>query len=167
MQRMRSNWPDVIVLDVEMPRMDGITSSEDHVGAAHPVVICSTLTVAGAETTMQALAAGAVTIVTKPKIGVRNFLLDASADLVEAVKIAARAKSAQSSARRRAWTRRARRSSGGGAQGHQRARRRPRHVHGRHSGARVRPGRAPPQLARHRRGAATCRKSSLRRSRSA
>jgi len=40
---------------------------------------------------MQALAAGAVTIVTKPKIGVRNFLLDASADLVEAVKVASRA----------------------------------------------------------------------------
>jgi two-component system chemotaxis response regulator CheB len=55
------------------------------------VVICSTLTAAGAETTMQALAAGAVTIVTKPKIGVRNFLLDVSADLVEAVKVASRA----------------------------------------------------------------------------
>ena len=92
MQRMRSNWPDVIVLDVEMPRMDGITFLRK-IMSERPtaVVICSTLTVAGAETTMQALAAGAVTIVTKPKIGVRNFLLDASADLVEAVKIAARA----------------------------------------------------------------------------
>jgi two-component system, chemotaxis family, protein-glutamate methylesterase/glutaminase len=92
MQRMRSNWPDVIVLDVEMPRMDGITFLRKIMSERPtPVVICSTLTVAGAETTMQALAAGAVTIVTKPRIGVRNFLLDASADLVEAVKIAARA----------------------------------------------------------------------------
>jgi len=92
MQRMRSNWPDVIVLDVEMPRMDGITFLRKIMSERPtPVVICSTLTVAGAETTMQALAAGAVTIVTKPKIGVRNFLLDASADLVEAVKVASRA----------------------------------------------------------------------------
>ena len=92
MQRMRSNWPDVIVLDVEMPRMDGITFLKKIMSERPtPVVICSTLTSAGAETTMQALAAGAVTIVTKPKIGVRNFLLDASADLVEAVKVACRA----------------------------------------------------------------------------
>ena len=92
MQRMRANWPDVIVLDVEMPRMDGITFLRKIMAERPtPVVICSTLTAAGAETTMQALAAGAVTIVTKPKLGVRNFLLDASADLVEAVKVASRA----------------------------------------------------------------------------
>ena len=92
MQRMRTHWPDVIVLDVEMPRMDGITFLRKIMTERPtPVVICSTLTVAGAETTMQALAAGAVTIVTKPKMGVRNFLLDASADLVEAVKVASRA----------------------------------------------------------------------------
>src|SRR5258708_16767030 len=92
MQRMRVEWPDVIVLDVEMPRMDGITFLRKIMSERPtPVVICSTLTVAGAETTMQALAAGAVTIVTKPKIGVRNFLLDASADLVEAVNVSSRA----------------------------------------------------------------------------
>jgi two-component system chemotaxis response regulator CheB len=55
------------------------------------VVICSSLTVSGAGATMQALAAGAVAIVAKPKIGVRNFLLDASAQLVDAVKAAAQA----------------------------------------------------------------------------
>ena len=92
MQRMRSQWPDVIVLDVEMPRMDGITFLRKIMSdRPTPVVICSSLTVAGADTTMQALAAGAVTIVAKPKVGVRNFLLDASADLVDAVKAAARA----------------------------------------------------------------------------
>jgi two-component system chemotaxis response regulator CheB len=92
MQRMRARWPDVIVLDVEMPRMDGITFLKKIMAERPtPVVICSTLTVAGAETTMQALAAGAVTIVAKPRTGVRNFLLDASADLVDAVRAAARA----------------------------------------------------------------------------
>jgi two-component system chemotaxis response regulator CheB len=56
-----------------------------------PVVICSTLTLKGAETTMQALAAGAISIVTKPKIGLKQYLQDASEDLVQAVKAAARA----------------------------------------------------------------------------
>jgi two-component system, chemotaxis family, protein-glutamate methylesterase/glutaminase len=92
MQRMRMDWPDVIVLDVEMPRMDGITFLKKIMSERPtPVVICSSLTVKGAETTMQALAAGAVTIVAKPKVGIKNFLLDASADLIEAVKAAGRA----------------------------------------------------------------------------
>jgi two-component system chemotaxis response regulator CheB len=92
MQRMKMEWPDVIVLDVEMPRMDGITFLKKIMAERPtPVVICSTLTSRGAETTMQALAAGAVAIVTKPKIGVRDFLADASTDLVEVVKAAARA----------------------------------------------------------------------------
>jgi two-component system chemotaxis response regulator CheB len=92
MQRMQRDWPDVIVLDVEMPRMDGITFLKKIMSERPtPVVICSSLTVKGAATTMRALAAGAVAIVGKPKIGVRNFLLDASADLVEAVKAASHA----------------------------------------------------------------------------
>src|SRR6478736_6316817 len=90
LEKMQKEWPDVIVLDVEMPRMDGITFLRKIMSERPtPVVICSSLTVAGAETTMQARAAGAVTIVAKPKAGVRNFLLDASADLVDAVKAAA------------------------------------------------------------------------------
>jgi two-component system chemotaxis response regulator CheB len=56
-----------------------------------PVVICSSLTEKGAETTMQALAAGAVSIITKPKMGVKQFLSDASNDLVSAVQAAAQA----------------------------------------------------------------------------
>ena len=91
-QRMQVDWPDVIVLDLEMPRMDGITFLKKIMSERPtPVVICSSLTVRGAVTTMQALSAGAVSIVAKPKMGVRNFLLDASADLVEAVKAAAQA----------------------------------------------------------------------------
>jgi two-component system chemotaxis response regulator CheB len=92
MERMARQWPDVIVLDVEMPRMDGITFLRK-IMAEHPtpVVICSTLTEKGAETTMQALAAGAVSIVAKPKMGLKQYLHDASDDLVSAVKAAARA----------------------------------------------------------------------------
>lgn len=92
MERMRKAWPDVIVLDIEMPRMDGITFLHKLM-AEHPtpVVICSTLTEAGAETTMQAFAAGAVGVIAKAKIGVKQFLQDASANLIDAVKSAARA----------------------------------------------------------------------------
>lgn len=92
LEKMSRNWPDVIVLDVEMPRMDGITFLRKLMSEhPTPVVICSTLTEKGAETTVQALAAGAAGIVTKPKMGLRNFLQDASDDLVTAVKAAARA----------------------------------------------------------------------------
>jgi two-component system chemotaxis response regulator CheB len=90
--KMEARWPDVIVLDVEMPRMDGISFLRK-VMAEHPtpVVMCSTLTASGATTTMQALAEGAVSFVTKPKLGLRDFLADPSNGLVEAVRAAARA----------------------------------------------------------------------------
>lgn len=92
MERMKQEWPDVIILDIEMPRMDGITFLKKLMAQRPtPVVICSTLTEKGAETTMQALAAGAVSIVTKPKAGLKDFLLDASEDIVQIVKVAAKA----------------------------------------------------------------------------
>lgn len=92
LDKMKQQWPDVVVLDVEMPRMDGITFLKKLMAERPtPVIICSTLTEKGAETTMQALAAGAVTIVTKPKAGLKDFLLDASQDIVNAVKVAAKA----------------------------------------------------------------------------
>ncbi|TXT41483.1 MAG: cheB-1 [Comamonadaceae bacterium] len=90
--RMKLQWPDVIVLDIEMPRMDGITFLKKVMAERPtPVVICSTLAEAGAQTSMQALAAGAVAIITKPKIGLKQFLEDASEDMVTAVKAAAQA----------------------------------------------------------------------------
>lgn len=89
-EKMRSQWPDVIVLDVEMPRMDGITFLKKLMSEhPTPVVICSTLTEKGAATTLEALAAGAVDIVTKPKIGLKQFLTDSAAQLIQAVKAAA------------------------------------------------------------------------------
>jgi len=56
-----------------------------------PVVICSTLTEAGAPTTIEALAAGAVTVITKPKIGLKQFLNDAAHELASAVRTASKA----------------------------------------------------------------------------
>ncbi len=90
MEAMKKEWPDVVVLDVEMPRMDGISFLRKIMAARPtPVVICSTLTEKGATTTLQAMEAGAMAIVTKPRIGLKNFLEDASADLLAAVRTAA------------------------------------------------------------------------------
>ena len=67
--------PDVITLDVEMPRMDGITFLHK-IMTQHPipVVMCSTLTVAGSETALKALEYGAVDIIVKPKLGTKQFI---------------------------------------------------------------------------------------------
>ena len=90
-ERMKIRWPDVILLDVEMPRMDGITFlkklMQEH---PTPVVICSTLTEAGAATSVEALSAGAVTIVTKPKVGLKQFLSESAVELTNVVRHAAR-----------------------------------------------------------------------------
>ena len=92
-EKMAVEWPDVIILDVEMPRMDGITFLKKIMNERPtPVVICSTLTEKGAETTMQALAAGAVSYVTKPKLGLKDFLSESAAELIRSVKQAALAK---------------------------------------------------------------------------
>jgi two-component system chemotaxis response regulator CheB len=91
-ERLKQAWPDVIVLDVEMPRMDGITFLRKLMAERPtPVVICSTLTEKGAKTTMEALAAGAVAIVTKPRLGLKQFLNEAGEELVATVRAAARA----------------------------------------------------------------------------
>ncbi|MGC7895475.1 response regulator [Vibrio anguillarum] len=92
-KKMAVQWPDVIILDVEMPRMDGITFLKQLM-AEHPtpVIICSTLTERGAEVTMQALQAGALTIITKPKAGLKDFLQESRQEMLSAVRAAAQAK---------------------------------------------------------------------------
>ena len=93
LQHMKRQWPDVITLDVEMPRMDGITFLKKVMAERPtPVVICSSLTERGAETTMEALAAGAVSIIAKPKIGVKDFLGETREQITGSVKAAAHAK---------------------------------------------------------------------------
>ena len=91
LDKMKNEWPDVITLDVEMPRMDGLSFLRKIMSERPtPVIVCSSLVEKGAETTMEALAAGAFSIITKPKMGVKQFLNDAANDLVSAVRAAAR-----------------------------------------------------------------------------
>lgn len=93
LERMKKGWPDVIVTDVEMPRMDGVTFVRRIMSERPtPVIVCSSLTEKGAETTMDALAAGAIGVVTKPKLGVKQFLQESAQTLIDAVKAAARAR---------------------------------------------------------------------------
>ncbi len=92
MKRMERHWPDVIVLDVEMPRMDGLTFLQKIMSERPtPVVICSTLTEKGSTTTMKAVGLGAVEIITKPKVNLKGGLQDSARLLVEAVRAAAKA----------------------------------------------------------------------------
>jgi two-component system chemotaxis response regulator CheB len=93
LERMKKQWPDVIVTDVEMPRMDGMTFVRKIMSERPtPIVVCSSLTEKGAETSMQVLALGAVHVVTKPKIGVKAFLAGSADSLAGAIKAAAHAK---------------------------------------------------------------------------
>ena len=93
MKKMKDDWPDVIILDIEMPRMDGITFLKKIMAERPtPVVICSTLTDKGAEVTMQAMAAGAVDIITKPKVQLKGFLQDHKTLLVDTIRAAASAR---------------------------------------------------------------------------
>ena len=93
MERMKVQWPDVIVLDVEMPKMDGITFLRKIMAERPtPVVICSTLTEKGAQTSVEALGAGAVAIITKPRLDLKQFLHDSADELVSAVRAASGAR---------------------------------------------------------------------------
>ncbi|MGB7265058.1 MAG: chemotaxis response regulator protein-glutamate methylesterase [Terracidiphilus sp.] len=91
--RIAEQAPDVITLDIEMPRMDGLTFLKK-IMSQHPipVVICSSLADEGALSTLQALEFGAVEIVTKPRLGTRQFLEDSRVILCQAVKAAAAAR---------------------------------------------------------------------------
>ncbi len=89
-QRIAEEVPDVMTLDIEMPRMDGITFLE-HVMSQHPIpiVICSSLTEEGSRTALAALERGAVDIITKPKLGTKQFLEESAIAICDVVKSAA------------------------------------------------------------------------------
>ncbi len=92
-EMIRKLDPDVLTLDVEMPRMDGL----DFLGRLMrlrpmPVVMVSTLTERGAEVTLQALELGAVDFVAKPRIGVAGGLEALAREIVEKLRVAARAR---------------------------------------------------------------------------
>ena len=91
-EMIRNLNPDVITLDIEMPRMDGIDFLSRLMRLRPmPVVMVSTLTERGAEVTLKALELGAVDFVAKPKIGVADGLRQLGDDITEKVRTAARA----------------------------------------------------------------------------
>ncbi len=91
--KLQKDWPDVIVLDIEMPRMDGVTFLKKLMNEhPTPVVICSTLTTKGADVTMQAMSSGAVDIITKPTINLKTFLQESKALMAHTIQAAAMSK---------------------------------------------------------------------------
>jgi two-component system, chemotaxis family, protein-glutamate methylesterase/glutaminase len=92
-ERMKTVIPDVITLDVEMPRMDGLTFLQKLM-SQHPipVVMCSSLAESGSETALKALEYGAVDIITKPKMGTKQFIEESRVRICDAVKGAAAAR---------------------------------------------------------------------------
>jgi two-component system chemotaxis response regulator CheB len=91
--KMRRARPDVILLDLEMPRMDGLTFLREIMSTDPiPVVVCSALTGPGTDAAMRALDEGAVEIITKPQLGVQDFLEESATRLVDAVRGAAEAR---------------------------------------------------------------------------
>jgi two-component system chemotaxis response regulator CheB len=92
-ERMRAELPDVITLDIEMPRMDGLTFLQKIMNQHPlPVIICSSLAEEGAQTTLKALEYGAIDIITKPRLGSKQFLEESRVMLCQAVKAAAGAR---------------------------------------------------------------------------
>jgi len=89
LKRLETEKPDVITLDIEMPRMDGLTflkkiMSENPI----PVIICSSKSEEGSDNALNALEYGAVDIIQKPKMGTKQFLEDSKVSLIDAVKAA-------------------------------------------------------------------------------
>lgn len=91
-EMIRNLDPEVITLDVEMPRMDGIDFLSKLMRLRPmPVVMVSTLTERGAEVTLRALELGAIDFVAKPKIGISNGLQQLAQEITEKIRIAAKA----------------------------------------------------------------------------
>lgn len=93
MEKMRGRRPNVILLDLEMPRMDGLSflrkvMADDPI----PVVVCSGLAGQGTEAALRALEEGAVEVLAKPKLGVRDFLHESAVMLIDTVRGAAKAR---------------------------------------------------------------------------
>ncbi len=86
LEKIKRERPDVIITDLEMPRMDGLAFVRTvmHTGPI-PIIVCSGAVGPGTERALQALAEGAIEIITKPKIGVREFLHDSARQLLEMV----------------------------------------------------------------------------------
>ena len=92
LKMMQSDWPDVIITDIEMPKMDGISFTKKIMSERPtPIVVCSALTGDNAKLSMEAMAAGAVEVISKPKVGTKDFLYESGVAITDSVKSAAKA----------------------------------------------------------------------------
>jgi two-component system, chemotaxis family, protein-glutamate methylesterase/glutaminase len=90
----RIGWPDVIILDIEMPRMDGLTFLRKIMREnPTPVIICSSVAQSGSKNAMEALSLGAVEVIAKPEVGLKSFLEESHYTLIHAIKAAFASKS--------------------------------------------------------------------------
>jgi two-component system, chemotaxis family, protein-glutamate methylesterase/glutaminase len=89
----RGGWPDVIILDIEMPRMDGLTFLKK-IMSEHPtpVIICSSVAQNGSKNALTALSLGAIEVISKPEVGLKSFMEESGYWLKHAIKAAYEAK---------------------------------------------------------------------------
>ncbi|EMN00167.1 protein-glutamate methylesterase [Leptospira noguchii str. 1993005606] len=92
-EKLSSVWPDVFILDIEMPRMDGISFLKKIMSEKPtPVIICSSLAEKESETAVLAMKLGAVDVIEKPKVGLKNFLEESEILFIDSVRAASNAR---------------------------------------------------------------------------
>jgi two-component system, chemotaxis family, protein-glutamate methylesterase/glutaminase len=90
---LKQGWPDVIILDLEMPRMDGLTFLKKVMATRPtPVIICSSIAHKGSSSAIEALSLGAVEVLGKPEFAVKNFFEEVHEQFVLAIRAAGKSK---------------------------------------------------------------------------